>query len=63
MLNTFRARLIALIVLLLVLRAVQGVYADRQFSKFQDVVNAAYDVGTASEDHAKEYKLISDVFL
>ena len=62
MLNTFRARLIALIVLLLVLRAVQGVYADRQFSKFQDVVNAAYDVGTASEDHAKEYKLISDVF-
>ena len=62
MLNTFRARLIALIVLLLVLRAVQGVYADRQFSKFQDVVNAAYDVGTASEDHAKEHKLISDVF-
>ena len=62
MLTTFRARLIALIVLFLVLRAVQGVYADRQLSQFQAVVNAAYDVGTASEDHAKEHILLSEIF-
>eukprot|EP01036_Dinobryon_divergens_P000487 gene487-613_t len=62
MLTTFRARLIALIVLFLVLRAVQGVYADRQLSQFQGVVNAAYDVGTASEDHAKEHILLSEIF-
>ena len=62
MLTTFRARLIALVVLFLVLRAVQGVYADRQLSQFQAVVNAAYDVGTASEDHAKEHILLSEIF-
>jgi methyl-accepting chemotaxis protein len=62
MLNTFRARLIALIALLIVLRAVQGAYADHQLSKFQEVVNAAYEVATASEDHAKEHILMSEIF-
>jgi len=62
MLTTFRARLIALIVLLIVLRAVQGFYTDHQLSKFQEVVNAAYDVATASEDHAKEHILMSEIF-
>ena len=62
MLTTFRARLIALIVLFLVLRAVQGVYADRQLSKFQEVINTAYEVATASEDHAKEHILVSEIF-
>ncbi len=62
MLTTFRARLIALIVLLLIVRTVQGVYADRQLSKFQEVINTAYEVATASEDHAKEHILVSEIF-
>ena len=62
MLTTFRARLIALIVLLLILRTFQGVYADRQLSKFQEVINTAYEVATASEDHAKEHILMSEIF-
>ena len=62
MLTTFRARLIALIVLLLILRTVQGVYADRQLSKFQEVINTAYEVATVSEDHAKEHILMSEIF-
>ena len=62
MLTTFRARLIALIVLLLMVRTVQGVYADRQLSKFQEVINTAYEVATASEDHAKEHILMSEIF-
>jgi len=62
MLNTFRARLIALIVLLIVLRAVQGFYADRQLSKFQEVVNAAYGVSTAVEDHTKEHIITAEIF-
>jgi len=62
MLTTFRARLIALIVLLLIVRTVQGVYADRQLSKFQEVINTAYEVATASEDHAKEHILMSEIF-
>jgi methyl-accepting chemotaxis protein len=62
MLNTFRARLIALIVLLIVLRAVQGVYADRQLSKFQEVVSAAYSMSNAAEDHAKEHIVTSEIY-
>jgi len=62
MLTTFRTRLIALIVLLIVLRAVQGFYADRQLSKFQGVVNAAYDVSTAVEDHTKEHIITAGIF-
>jgi hypothetical protein len=62
MLNTFRIRLVALIMLLIVLRAGQGFYADRQLSKFQELVNAAYDVGIASEDHAREHLVSQEIF-
>ena len=62
MLKTFRARLLALIVMFVILRTGQGFYAELQFSKFQDMVNAAYDVGTAAEDHTKEYQLVTEVY-
>ena len=62
MLNTYRARLLALIVLLILLRVMQGFYDHRQLTKFEEVVAAANDVGVAAEDEAKQLTLITAIF-
>ena len=62
MLNTYRAKLLALIVLLILLRVMQGVYDHRQLTKFEEVVAAANDVGIAAEDEAKQLTLITGIF-
>jgi len=62
MLNTYRARLLALIVLLILLRVMQGFFDHRQLTKFEEVVAAANDVGVAAEDEAKQLTLITAIF-
>lgn len=62
MLKTFRARLLALIAVLIFLRVVQGFYVSHQLGIYQQINDASTNAALAGADQARLYFLSVEVF-
>lgn len=63
MLNTFRARLIALIALLIVLRVVQWVYVDRELHAYQELNAAQTNNAVVTSEQTRVYGLTLQLYI
>ena len=63
MLNTFRARLIALIALLVVLRVVQWVYVDRELHAYQELNAAQTNNAVVTSEQTRVYGLTLQLYI
>ena len=63
MLNTFRARLIALIALLVVLRVVQWVYVDRELHAYQELNAAQTNNAVVTSEQTRIYGLTLQLYI
>ncbi len=63
MLNTFRARLIALIALLVVLRVVQWVYVDRELHVYQTLNAAQINNAVVTSEQTRIYGLTLNLYI
>jgi len=63
MLNTFRARLIALIALLIVLRVVQWVYVDRELRAYQELNAAQTNNAVVTSEQTRIYGLTLQLYI
>ena len=63
MLNTIRARLIALIALLIVLRVVQWVYVDRELHAYQELNAAQTNNAVVTSEQTRVYELTLQLYI
>ena len=63
MLNTFRARLIALIALLIVLRVVQWVYVDQELHAYQELNAAQTNNAVVTSEQTRVYGLTLQLYI
>ena len=62
MLKTFRARLVALLAVLILLRFVQGLYVSHQLGIYQQINDASANAAIAGSDQARLYFLSVEIF-